>query len=165
VEALGALANQHHMPIIVSTHPRTRKRLETLGTAALPPAVQCLKPFGFYDYNRLQTQAFCAISDSGTIAEEASILGFPAITPRDSIERPEGLDVGCVIMTGIDRDTMLASVAAVTQMFIEREAAGIAHPVPGDYCITNTSERVLSLILGTARLSNTWDGIRENDLE
>ena len=104
--------------------------------------------------------AFCAVSDSGTIAEEASILGFPAITPRDAIERPEGIDVGCLIMTGLDRDTMLDSVKAVTQMFAERVAAKTVHPVPADYCISNTSERVVSLILGTARLSNQWDGIR-----
>ena len=107
--------------------------------------------------------AFCAISDSGTIAEEASILGFPAITPRDAIERPEGLDVGCIIMTGLHRETILDAVGAVTAMFAEREAAGMAHPVPADYCIANTSERVVSLILGTTRLSNDWDGIRAND--
>ena len=108
--------------------------------------------------------AFCAVSDSGTIAEEASILGFPAITPRDAIERPEGIDVGCLIMTGLDRGTMLDSVKAVTQMFAERVASGIPHPVPADYCISNTSERVVSLILGTARLSNNWAGIRKNDV-
>jgi len=164
LETLNALAERHDMPVIVSTHPRTRKRLEALGEAAMDPRVQHMKPFGFHDYNRLQMQAFCAISDSGTIVEEASILGFPAITPRDSIERPEGLDVGCVIMTGLDRTTILDCVSAVTQMFAEREAAGIPHPVPEDYRITNTSERVVSLILGTARLSNTWDGIRVNDL-
>lgn len=164
VEALGALAQRYDMPVIVSTHPRTRKRLEALGGAALDARIQFMKPFGFHDYNHLQMRAFCAISDSGTIAEEASILSFPAITPRDAIERPEGLDVGCIIMTGLDRDTILAGVDAVTRMFAEREKAGRAHPVPEDYCITNTSERVVSLILGTAKLSNSWDGIRTNDL-
>ncbi|WP_325074610.1 UDP-N-acetylglucosamine 2-epimerase [Shinella zoogloeoides] len=123
-----------------------------------------MKPFGFHDYNRLQTGAFCAVSDSGTIAEEASILGFPAITPRDAIERPEGLDAGCIIMTGLDRDTILAGVDAAARLFAEREAAGRAHPVPDDYRIADTSERVVSLILGTAKLSNAWDGIRVNDL-
>ncbi|EEW27053.1 non-hydrolyzing UDP-N-acetylglucosamine 2-epimerase [Rhodobacter ferrooxidans] len=161
---LNALAVRHDMPVIVSTHPRTRKRLEALGNQSLDPRVQYLKPFGFHDYNHLQMQAFCAISDSGTIAEEASILGFPAITPRDAIERPEGLDVGCILMTGLDRDTMLNGVDAVTRMFADRVAAGLPQPVPADYCITNTSERVVSLILGTAKLSNTWDGIRTNDL-
>ena len=163
VETLNALAEQYGFPVIVSTHPRTRKRLEALNVS-FHSNVQYSKPFGFHDYNSLQMNAFCAVSDSGTIAEEASILGFPAITPRDAIERPEGIDVGCLIMTGLDRDTMLDSVKAVTQMFAERVASGIPHPVPADYCISNTSERVVSLILGTARLSNNWDGIRKNDV-
>jgi UDP-N-acetyl-L-fucosamine synthase len=163
-DTLDALAAAHSMPVIVSTHPRTRKRLEALSARIPHPLVQYLKPFGFHDYNQLQMNAFCAISDSGTIAEEASILGFPAVTPRDAIERPEGLDAGCIIMTGLHRETILAAVSAVTEMFVERNAAGGAHPVPADYCIANTSERVVSLILGTARLSNSWDGIRPNDL-
>lgn len=164
VAALNALAERHDMPIIVSTHPRTRKRLDALPEQSLDARVQWMKPFGFHDYNHLQMQAFCAISDSGTIAEESSMLGFPAITPRDAIERPEGLDVGCLIMTGLDRDTIVNGVEAVTSMFAERQAAGLPHPIPVDYCVTNTSERVVSLILGTAKLSNSWDGIRVNDL-
>lgn len=164
VETLGVLAARHDMPVIVSTHPRTRKRLETLGGGALDARVQFMKPFGFHDYNRLQMSAFCAVSDSGTIAEEAAILGFPAVTPRDAIERPEGLDAGCIVMTGLDRDTILAGVDYATRLFAEREAAGQPHPVPDDYCIANTSERVVGLILGTAKLSNAWDGIRVNDL-
>lgn len=163
-DTLDALAAAHDMPVIVSTHPRTRKRLDALSGRTPHPLVQYLKPFGFHDYNQLQMNAFCAISDSGTIAEESSILGFPAITPRDAIERPEGLDVGCIIMTGLHRETILDAVGAVTAMSAEREAAGIPGPVPADYCVANTSERVVSLILGTARLSNSWDGIRTNDL-
>lgn len=163
-DTLDALALVHGMPVIVSTHPRTRKRLDAFCDRTAHPLVQYLKPFGFHDYNQLQMNAYCAISDSGTIAEEASILGFPAITPRDAIERPEGLDTGCIVMTGLNRETILDAVSAVTKMFSEREASGVPHPVPADYCITNTSERVASLILGTARLSNSWDGIRANDL-
>lgn len=168
LETLNALAADYDVPVVVSTHPRTRKRIDALdgagGGATLDPRVRPLTPFGFHDYNRLQMDALCAISDSGTIAEEASILGFPAITPRDAIERPEGLDVGCLIMTGLDRDTILDGVRAVTALSAEREAAGRPHPLPADYAVTNTSERVVSLILGTARLSNRWDGIRTNDL-
>ena len=164
LETLNALAVRYEMPVIVSTHPRTRKRLEALKDIALDPRVQYMKPFGFHDYNALQKQCFCAVSDSGTIAEESSMLGFPAITPRDAIERPEGLDVGCIIMTGLHRDTMLDGIEAVTRMFAERTTAGVDHPVPVDYQITNTSERVVSLILGTARLSNSWDGIRTHDV-
>jgi UDP-N-acetyl-L-fucosamine synthase len=163
VATLNALAARYDMPVVISTHPRTRKRLDGLAGPDLDPRLRWMKPFGFHDYNRLQMQAYCAISDSGTIAEESSMLGFPAITPRDAIERPEGLDVGCIIMTGLDSDTILNAVDAVTDMFGKREAAGIAGPVPTDYCIHNTSERVVSLILGTAKLSNAWDGIRLND--
>ena len=164
LETLNALAVRHDLPVIVSTHPRTRKRLEALDGVSLDARVQYLKPFGFHDYNKLQMNAFCAMSDSGTIAEESAILGFPAITPRDAIERPEALDVGCIVMTGLDRSTIENGIDAVTRLFSERRAAGRPNPVPADYCITNTSERVLGLILGTAKLSNRWDGIRMNDL-
>ncbi|GGB08309.1 UDP-N-acetyl glucosamine 2-epimerase [Brucella endophytica] len=160
---LNALAETHDMPVIVSTHPRTRKRLDALDGIVVDKRVQYMKPFGFHDYNKLQMEAFCAISDSGTIAEEASILGFPAITPRDAIERPEGMDVGCIMVTGLDRNTILNGIDVVTSLFREREEKGIPHPVPADYCVPNTSERVVSLIAGTALLSNGWDGIRLND--
>ncbi|WP_340249693.1 non-hydrolyzing UDP-N-acetylglucosamine 2-epimerase [Sulfitobacter pontiacus] len=163
--ALNMLAERYDMPIIVSTHPRTRKRLDALKEVALDPRIQWMKPFGFHDYNKLQMKAFCAISDSGTIAEESSILEFPAITPRDAIERPEGLDVGCIMTTGLDAATILSGIDAVTRFFAERVDQDLPHPVPSDYCITNTSERVVSLILGTAKLSNNWDGIRLNDPE
>lgn len=159
VEALNEIAEKYGNPVILSTHPRTRKRLDALGLA-FHSYVQDAKPFGFHDYNHLQMNTFCAISDSGTIAEEASILGFPAITPRDAIERPEAIDVGCLIMTGLDRDTIIGGIEAIMQAFSEREKMGTPHPVPADYCITNTSERVANLILGTARLSNQWYGIR-----
>lgn len=164
VAMLNLLAETHDMPVIVSTHPRTRKRLDMLGNAKLDSRVHYMDPFGFSDYNHLQMKAFCAISDSGTIAEEASILGFPAVTPRDSIERPEGLDVGCLIMSGLDRMAMASAVKTVTQMFADRETNGRSQPVPADYCVANTSDRVVNLIVGTAKLSNGWDGIRANDL-
>ena len=155
VGALNTLAEVHDRPVILSTHPRTAKRLEAFGLA-FSDRVQDLKPFGFHDYNHLQRHAFCAISDSGTIAEEAAILGFPAITPRDAIERPEGMDTGCILVTGLDQDTILAGVDAQTRLFAERGGPEL----PADYAIANTSERVLALILGTAKLSNGWDGIR-----
>lgn len=162
LDTLNSLADQYDMPVIVSTHPRTRKRLDALADAKLDRRVQYMIPFGFHDYNSLQKHCFCAISDSGTIAEESSMLGFPAITPRDAIERPEGLDAGCLIMTGLHPATMLDSIAAVTRMAEERQRAGKPQPIPNDYTISNTSERVVSLIVGTARLSNSWDGIRTN---
>lgn len=164
VETLAAFAARHDMTVIVSTHPRTRKRLEALGGAKPGNRIQFMEPFGFHDYNQLQKNAFCAISNSGTIAEEAAILGFPAIMPRDAIEHPEALDAGCILMTGLDRDTILNGVDVVTGLFAEREARGQTHPVPDYYRITNTLERVVSLILGSAKLSDVWDGIRMNDL-
>lgn len=164
VSTLNTIVSQYNIPLILSTHPRTRKRLDEI-ELKLDSRVQDMKPFGFHDYNNLQKNAFCVISDSGTIAEESSMLGFPAITPRNAIERPEGIDVGCLIMTGLEESTILAGINAVTQMFSEREAAGRPHPVPVDYCVTNTSERVVSLILGTAKLSNQWDGIRSETID
>lgn len=164
VDVLNKLASHYDMPVVVSTHPRTKLRLEKLQSREVDPRVQFLPPFGFHDYNNLQMNAFCAISDSGTIAEESSILGFPAITPRDAIERPEALDTGSIIMTGLNPLTIFDAVEQVTRCFIERENSGTPQPIPADYCITNTSERVVNLILGTARLSNNWDGVRLNDL-
>ncbi len=161
--ALNALAATYDMPVIISTHPRTRKRLDAIEGMHLDPRIRDMKPFGFHDYNHLQMQSFCAISDSGTIAEESSILDFPAITPRDAIERPEALDTGNIIVTGLNSSTISEAVAAVTLMHAERKATGTDGIIPEDYKILNTSERVAKLILGTARLSNGWDGIRYND--
>lgn len=158
VETLNRLAVRDGMPVIVSTHPRTRLRLDALGDMTLDPRVQWLKPFGFHDYNALQLRARCTLSDSGTIAEEAAILGFPAITPRDSIERPEAMDTGSIIVTGLHPDAMLAGVDAAVALF-DRDG----RVIPADYEIPNTSDRVVKLILGTARLSNDWDGIRLHD--
>lgn len=163
VETLNELARRHDMPVIVSTHPRTRKRLDNLGSAALDSRVQYMKPFGFHDYNHLQMHARCAISDSGTIAEESAILDFPAVTPRDAIERPEAMDTGNIIVTGLATDRILAGVEAAVKLHRERIARGDAPVVPADYQIANTSERVVKLILGTASLSNQWDGIRTLD--
>jgi UDP-N-acetyl-L-fucosamine synthase len=161
VETLNEVARRYDIPVILSTHPRTRKRLDALGLG-FDERVQAAQPFGFHDYNHLQMNAFCAISDSGTISEESAILGFPAITPRDAIERPEALDAGSIIVTGVDRGAIMAGVEAATHAFAEREAAGLPHPAPAEYGIANTAERVVNLILGTARLSNAWDGIRTN---
>ncbi len=163
VEALNDLSARHGLPVIVSTHPRTRKRLQLLDGVTLDPRVQYMKPFGFHDYNHLQMHARCAISDSGTIAEESAILDFPAITPRDAIERPEAMDTGNIIVTGLDPDAIRSGVEAAVALHRERIEAGIALVTPIDYDVTNTSERVVKLILGTAKLSNAWDGIRAHD--
>lgn len=162
VDALNGLAQHYDMPVIVSTHPRTRKRLDDMDVS-FDKRIRDLKPFGFHDYNNLQMNAFCAISDSGTIAEESSILDFPAITPRDAIERPEAMDTGNIVVTGLDAATIAEAVELVVAVHADRQKAGVACPIPDDYNITNTSERVVKLIAGTARLSNNWDGIRMHD--
>ena len=158
VSTLNILSERYGYPVILSTHPRTRKRLDELDQK-FHPNVQDLKPFGFYDYNNLQCNAFCAISDSGTIAEEASILDFPAITPRDAIERPEGIDTGCIMATGLDSVTIVNCIEALRDKI--SSDGTVAHHVPDDYTIINTAERVVNLVLSTARLSNVWDGIRK----
>lgn len=165
VEALNRIAEQYRIPVIVSTHPRTRKRLDALGDAMLNPLVRYLKPFGFHDYNHLQMHARCAVSDSGTIAEESSLLRFPAITPRDAIERPEAMDTGNIIVTGLDPDAILSGIEAAVAFHAELPGldADALPTIPEDYQIANTSERVVKLIVGTARLSNGWDGIRLHD--
>jgi len=159
VKGLNTLAEKYSCPIVVSTHPRTRKRLDALNDREINEQITWMKPFGFHDYNRLQVSAKCVVSDSGTIAEESSILKFPAITPRFSIERPEAMDSGAIIACGYSADNIARAVDVAISTFRENENQSSF--VPADYCITNTSQRVLNLIIGTAKLSNDWDGIRD----
>ena len=156
IEALKAVAERYDRPVVVSTHPRTRKRIDAAG-GALPeaPRLRFLKPFGFHDYNKLQKEALCVLSDSGTISEEASLLSFPAVTIRNALERPEAMDTGSIIITGLDSEIIAAAVAQAVGDFEEGRCA----PVPTDYTIANTSQRVVRLILGTARLSHRWHGL------
>ncbi len=113
LDSLNGLAEAYELPIIVSTHPRTRKRLDALEGLTMDARIQFLKPFGFVDYNKLQIGAACVISDSGTITEEASLLNLPAITIRTAHERPEGMDVGTLIMSGLKRDRVLEAVQII----------------------------------------------------
>ncbi len=113
VETLNALAETYKYPVIVSTHPRTKKRLDTMELVDLNPLIQFLKPFGFCDYVKLQMEALCVVSDSGTITEEASLLNLPAITIRNAHERPEGMDVGTLIMSGLKKEHVLDAVRVI----------------------------------------------------
>jgi len=113
VETLNALAEAYNYPVIVSTHPRTKKRLDTMELGNLNPHIQFLKPFGFCDYIKLQMEALCVVSDSGTITEEASLLNLPAITIRNAHERPEGMDVGTLIMSGLKKEQVLDAVKVI----------------------------------------------------
>jgi UDP-N-acetylglucosamine 2-epimerase len=110
LETLNALADKYRIPVIVSTHPRTQKRMDMLEMKQLNPLIKFLKPFGFFDYIKLQMQALCVISDSGTISEEASLLNLPAITIRNAHERPEAMDAGTFIMSGLKRERVLDAV-------------------------------------------------------
>jgi UDP-N-acetylglucosamine 2-epimerase len=155
---LACLARVHDrwgLPVVVSTHPRTRKRLEALDASV--DGVRWLEPFGFHDYNRLQLSAACVLSDSGTISEESSILGFPAVTLRDSIERPEALDSGSMMMTGLDADDVERAVA------VAMDDGPVTSSVPAGYEITDTSNRVVRFILSTWSRHHGWAGIRRWD--
>ncbi|HEX2970640.1 MAG TPA: UDP-N-acetylglucosamine 2-epimerase (non-hydrolyzing) [Bacteroidales bacterium] len=155
ITILNELAKTYNFPVVVSTHPRTRKRLEQLDVE-IHRNIQFLKPFGFIDYVFLQMNAVCTLSDSGTISEESSILSFPAISLRQSMERPEAQDTGSIILTGFDPSTVLQSI----KIEMDENENGKQKSIPEDYKINNTSLRVVKLIIGNAGLSNLWDGIR-----
>jgi len=154
VDALDSLSREYDIKTIVSTHPRTRKRMEAFGIK-IPDTMGFLKPFGFHDYNKLQLESLCAISDSGTISEESSMLGFPAVTIRNALERPEALDTGAIIITGLRSDIISLGVKQAVKDFHD----GRTIEVPKDYQITNTSQRVVRLILGTSGLNARWHGL------
>lgn len=142
LSALRRLSEQHGLPTVLSVHPRTRDRLSRGGFAIDDDRyLRFEKPFGFLAYNKLQMNARCVISDSGTIAEESAILGFPAVSPRTSTERPEGVDSGTVIVAGTNPDDI---VAAVVQAASGVDVDPVISP---DYCIPDTSNRVLSVLL------------------
>jgi len=127
------------MPVIISTHPRTEKKLKSINYQNLNNNIIFSKPYGFHDYIQLQMNAFCVISDSGTITEEASILNFPAITIRQAHERPEGMDEGTIIMSGLDKDRIIESIKVVTETKLARIVA--------DYNVDNVSDKVLKIII------------------
>ena len=152
LECLNAVAGEWGLPVLVSTHPRTRKRLENVPDVSVSDLVRFHEPFGFLDYNRLQMDARCVLSDSGTIAEESTILGFPAVTLRSSIERPEALDTGAITMTDLEPEAVLRGI----RFAVDRGAG----ERPADYEIRNTSERVVNFILSTAFQHDFWSGLR-----
>ena len=155
VSVINTLAEEHKVPVIVSTHPRTRKRLEESGFDESRDKIRYLKPFGFTDYIHLQMNARCTISDSGTISEESAILSFPAISIRQSMERPEAQDAGTIILTGFEPQRVLDAV----NMVIDEHAVQSYQQIANDYQVSNTSWRVLKLVQGNAGLSNLWHGI------
>ncbi|MDP2170203.1 MAG: UDP-N-acetylglucosamine 2-epimerase (non-hydrolyzing) [Rhodocyclaceae bacterium] len=144
LKSLNALAETYGFPVIVSTHPRTRNRLDALDAGPINPLIQLSKPFGFVDYNKLQMEAACVISDSGTITEEASLLNLSAITIRNAHERPEGMDVGTLIMSGLKKERVLDAVKVVVAQH-DRNSRTM-RPVP-DYEVGAVSKQVLRIVL------------------
>jgi UDP-N-acetylglucosamine 2-epimerase len=144
VDTLNALAAQYDVPVIVSTHPRTKKRLDALQLGELNPHIQFLKPFGFCDYIKLQMTALCVVSDSGTITEESSLLNLPAITIRNAHERPEGMDAGTLIMSGLKRERVLDAVRVIVSQHDRNKR--VVPPVQ-DYEGGAVSKKVLRAVL------------------
>jgi UDP-N-acetylglucosamine 2-epimerase (non-hydrolysing) len=142
--SLNAIAAKYDKPIIASIHPRTRKVLEHKGIVNLDPRIYPLKSLGFFDYIKLQMNAFCVVSDSGTITEEASILHFPAVTIRQAHERPEGMDEGTLIMCGLEAERVLQAIDLVTSGYDrQKRQFRMVH----DYDTENVSKKVLRIIL------------------
>lgn len=142
VDTLDAISKKYQLPIIVSTHPRLKKKLADTKIEG----VQFLPPFGFLDYVKLQVNAKCVISDSGTISEESSILGFPAVTIRNAMERVEAVDVGSILMTGVDKENILNCLDIVQA----------PDSIPADYDVDNCSDRVLKVVLGYTPYVNKY---------
>jgi UDP-N-acetylglucosamine 2-epimerase len=144
MQGLSAAAVEFDMPVIVSTHPRTQKRIADLPDAPTDSRVRYQAPMGFFDYVKLQKSAFCVLSDSGTIAEEGSLLNLPAITLRNAHERPEGMDVGTLIMTGLKRDDILDAIRVVTS---QHNALERKFEIVGDYDVPNVSAKILRVVM------------------
>lgn len=156
LQSLNAVAERWGKPVVVSVHPRTRNRLQAMNESdgiELHPLIRTHEPLGFIDYNKLQIEAACVLSDSGTIAEESAILGFSAVTLRSSIERPEILDAGMLTMVDVDPARVVAGIEWAMRSKEDSQ-------VPSEYCVRDTSSRVLNFILSTAPEHKQWSGLR-----
>jgi UDP-N-acetylglucosamine 2-epimerase (non-hydrolysing) len=143
LESIEEITKVYKMQVIISTHPRTRKKLEEIGYGDKNNLVKFSKPYGFHEYNHLQLKAFCVVSDSGTITEEASILNLPAITIRQAHERPEGMDEATVIMSGLNKERVIEAIEVVTRQHNKNRIMKIVR----DYDVDNVSKKVLRIIL------------------
>lgn len=157
LETLVNIQEKWKLPVLVSTHPRTRKLLQNIPISKNLTGILFHEPFGFFDYNKLQKNAKCVISDSGTISEESLIMNFPAITIRDSMERPEALDAGGILMTGLQSDEVIRGIeftlnARATNQII----------LPAEYLVNNCSNRVVNFILSTVNRHHEWLGVRKS---
>jgi UDP-N-acetyl-L-fucosamine synthase len=155
VETLSDVLLEFGCPVVVSTHPRTRRRLDSLGIGNRSGIV-FHEPFGFIDYVRLQMDALCVLSDSGTVSEESAVLGFPAVTMRSAIERPEALEAGTVLSSGIESEVVRA---AMRQVIGQRQRGESPSP-PAEYQIPNCSQRAVNFMRSTMHVHHEWAGVR-----
>ena len=160
LETLKKVHETWGLKIMVSTHPRTRKQLESIPGYKETNGVVFHEPFGFVDYNKLQLNAKCVLSDSGTISEESVILGFPAVTIRDSMERPEALEFGGIVMTGLKAANVIAGIRSVTEDGSSAKGTP-SQSLPAGYEVTDCSTRVVRFMLSTISRHHEWAGIRK----
>jgi UDP-N-acetylglucosamine 2-epimerase len=153
LNTLNEIRKKYSLPVLVSTHPRTRKRLESISKEKLQGVI-FHEPFGFFDYNNLQLNARLVLSDSGTVSEESIILGFPALTIRDSMERPEALEAGSIVMCGIESSEVLSAIE-----FLEKSEKSMIPPK--EYQLPDTSTRVANVLISTVHRQEFWNGIRK----
>jgi len=149
--ALNEIAKTYNMPIIYSTHPRSWKRIESMNIK-FHENIKQLKPFGFYDYNKLQKDSFCVLSDSGSLAEESNIMGFPGVSIRTSTERPEAIDKGSVILGGITTDSITQAMEVITRQKQLGEEVVKVH----DYTDINVAIKVVNIIQGYTGVINNF---------
>ena len=153
MNAVNGIAETYGMPVIYSTHPRSRKFIEQRNFK-FHPLVRSLEPFGFFDYNRLQLSSYCVLSDSGTLSEESAMLGFPAVLIRTSTERPEALDAGTIVIGGVTQQSVEQAMALSVSMFENGEPTSL----PADYSDANVSVKVVKIIESYAGIvmRTTW---------
>jgi UDP-N-acetylglucosamine 2-epimerase len=153
LDALNAIATKFGLRIIVSTHPRTKNKLDKLNIQ-INPLISFETPFGYFDYNKLQKEARLVFSDSGSVSEESVILGFPAITIRDSMERPEALEAGSILMSGISEAGIMEAIEII-------ESGPTSKSPPSEYLIPDSSTRVVNFIASTVHQHAFWNGLRK----
>lgn len=153
INSLNFVAEKYKMPIIFSTHPRTKKRIEN-SDITFNPLIKNIAPLGFFDYVKLQKNAYVVLSDSGTISEESAMMRFPAVSIRTSTERPEAVDAGTIVLGGLNKDSMLNAIEITKGLSIDENTQ-----LPLEYQITNTSERIVKVIQSYTPIVNKviWD--------
>lgn len=159
LEAISRIGLASECRVIMSTHPRLRSRLVHFGFGSEYPNVEFPEPFGYFDFNKLQQNAKCVLSDSGTISEECAISGFPAVTIRNATERPEALETGSIVITGL----RVAAVEECVELVVKQWGDGLRPSLPNEYTWLDCSSRVTRLILGLTQLHDRWLGLEPRD--